>query len=89
MSIPNFLLSSTGEGIAMRWKAIASSIIPVFVLLAPSFGLQLDPDFQDQLTNNVTVIITSAWAFFSAVAFMAGLVRRNFNKTNRLGKFAQ
>lgn len=86
MRLPNWLLSSTGEGVAKRWKAFFAGVVPVVTLLAPLFGIELPP-LQD-LEEAVGKIILAIWSAVSAVAFIQGWMRKIEFKEKKLGKYA-
>jgi alpha-beta hydrolase superfamily lysophospholipase len=88
MSIPNFLLSSTGEGIALRWKAGMAAVIPFLVVVGPMLGLNIAAEEWNQLTGQVSNLIIGIWSLASIVGFLAGWVRRNFNRNAGTGKFS-
>src|SRR3990167_8209214 len=54
MKIPDWLLSSTGEGVAMRWKATMFAIIPTLVVLGPFIGVDAPKTEWDSLTGEVS-----------------------------------
>lgn len=89
MDIPKFLLSSTGEGVAMRWKAVASAAVPIVLLVSPLLGLDLGQESLNEFVGGVSNAILAVWAAGSAVGFVAGWIRRNFNKANKLGAFKE
>ena len=86
MKIPNWLLSSTGEGVARRWKSIFSAVVPVAVIVAPLFGVEL-PELAE-LDKGVTNLIASLWALGSAIGAVSGWVRQVKYKQEKLGKYS-
>ena len=88
MELPNWLKSSTGEGVALRWKSLASAVIPAVLLLGPIVGIDIEKEALDELSGGVSQFIVAVWAAGSAVAFIVGWVRRNALKRDGLGKFA-
>lgn len=87
MKLPNWLLSSTGKGLALRWKSFFSGIIPVVVLVAPLFGIEF-PELE-KLNEGVSELVVSVWAAGSAVSFIVGWVRQIKYKNKGLGKYIE
>lgn len=82
-------LSSTGEGMALRWKAFFASIIPIISLLGPLLGVDfLTPQFLDNVSNAIATLILGVWGIASIVLFVKGWARAKYNKENQLGKFS-
>lgn len=88
-TIPEWLQSSTGEGIAARWKAFASGVVPVLALVGPYFGITIVPDDLNSVVEGIGTLIVSVWAALSAGYFVFGTVRAMYYKRNGLGKFAK
>lgn len=86
--IPSWATSSTGEGIALRWKALASGAVPALLILLPYFGFHISADSADALVTTISNIILSAWAVISGVFFVIGWVRQIIFKRNSLGKYS-
>ena len=73
-------VSSTGAGLALRVKAILIGLLPVIVLILKLVGVNIS---ESDLVNIISGIVE----IIAIVAFIYGLVRKNFNKQNRLGKY--
>lgn len=86
-NIPNWALSSTGDGIALRWKALAASVVPILAYLLPLLGVHT-PDLGG-LVDAVSSIITAVWLIISGVAFAIGWLRQISYKKQSLGKYAR
>ena len=83
----NFFLSSTGEGLARRWKGIFSGVVPVVALLAPLLGVEL-PDLSE-LGDLVEKLILSGWAAASAGIALSGWIRQIRFKQQKLGRYSE
>ena len=90
MKIPNWLLSSTGEGVALRWRGFFSAIVPITLLVAPLLGVEgLDNDSLLGFGKSVEIFILSVWAASSAIASIVGFGRQLKYKRERLGKYSR
>ena len=74
-------LSSTGEGLALRAKALLLGIVPIVIALSPIVGLQINENELVQGIKTVTAII-------SAGMFLWGLIRNIWYRNHKLGKFS-
>ena len=70
------LQSSTGEGYSRTWKGLAHGAIPMVVLLAPLFGVNVSVDDLNPLVEAVSVAILSIWSMLAAGEVVFGLVRK-------------
>lgn len=87
MTIPNWLLSSSGEGVALRWKAVASAVIPTAVIVLAWFGYSVTSEDADAIVKTGERGILALWELASVWMFISGLARRNWNKQHSVGKF--
>lgn len=88
MSIPNWLLSSTGEGVALRWKSLALGFLPVVLLGLQILGISISTEAGNELIGLVEKLILAAWALAAAVAHVYGWARKQDFQKKGLGKFA-
>lgn len=88
-NLPSWLQSSTGEGIALRWKAIAAGALPVLLLVLPYLGIHITAEAFGSLIEGVYTVIISVWAVLSGVAFVYGWIRNYVFKNESLGKYAR
>lgn len=89
MKIPNFLLSSTGEGLAKRWETVFAGAIPVILIASKIFGWNIVEVDLNELNGQIVIAISSFVAIWKAIEHIAGWVRARFYKQNSLGKFAK
>ena len=89
LKLPNFLLSSTGEGLAKRWEAIFSGVVPVVLLLSPLFGWGVAETDLNELNGQILAGIAGLVAAWKSISFIQGWVRARFYKKEGLGKFAK
>ena len=85
MKIPSFLLSSSGVGLAMRVKAVAGLIVSVLALV----GVSTSEDAVNSLADQVELALGAVGTLVSVVFAVKGQLRANFNRANKLGKFAE
>lgn len=88
-NLPNWLLSSKGEGLSMRAKAVIGGALPFALLVAGLFGYSVDPSQTTALVDTLVDVIAAAGTVVSGVFFVRGWARRNFHRANKLGKFAE
>lgn len=88
MQLPNWLLSSTGEGLSKRWEAIFAGAVPVILIASKLFGWNIVETDLNDLNGQIVVIISSLVAVWKAIDFVQGWIRAQFNKENHLGKFS-
>lgn len=73
--------SSNGSGVlALRVKAVLIGLLPIILILLKLFGVNV---VESDLLNIVTGIVE----VIAIVTFVYGLARKNFNKSNHLGKY--
>lgn len=80
--IPDFLLSSTGDGFSMRAKALIPALIPVISVVAALLGYQIDKGSLMQLLNSLA---TTA----ALIMWIVGQSRSQIYKAHKLGKFSE
>ncbi len=88
-NLPNWLVSSTGEGLAMRAKAFLVGILPTVLLLSRLFGYTLEAQDANALIDAVVVLIEGGFMLVTTVYFIQGWIRANHFKRNKLGKFRE
>lgn len=85
----NIFTSSTGEGLAKRWETFFSGLIPAIVVISSFIpGANLTEGSLSELNTLIVTLISSVVVIWKVVEHINGWVRRNFNKKNKLGKFA-
>lgn len=89
MQLPNFLLSSTGEGLAARWDAFFTGIIPVILIASKLLGWNIVEVDLNALNGQIVALISGAIVVWKSLQFIYGWARARFNKANGLGKFAR
>jgi len=87
--IPSWLVSSTGEGIALRVKSTLTGLAGAIVLVSALIGKPIDGSEVDSIIEAVTTILSGFTVVVSAIYFVIGWVRRNYLKKNSLGKFSK
>lgn len=88
MKLPNWLLSSSGEGVALRWKSFAAGVVPLALLVAKFLGYDITPDAANEAVGIVEEIILWAWTVGSIWKHIEGWANRNFRKELGQGKFS-
>ncbi len=87
-NLKNLFLSSTGNGLAMRWKAFFSAVVPTLALVGPLVGIDfLSTDNLNLFSEWVEKAIVLVWEAVSGILFLKGWARRTFYKEKQLGKF--
>lgn len=89
VNIPEFLQSSSGEGLALRWKSFAYALIPIFVIAAQLAGYDISKEAFGEAADSIGEAITYLWLLVTAVMHVKGWAERNFRKANKLGAFAR
>ena len=74
--ITHWYTSSTGEGVSRTFKGFAHGIIPLILIIGPSFGFNVTPDAWPALVDAIGVFITAAWGTVAAVMVVFGLARK-------------
>lgn len=88
-NLPNFLLSSTGEGLALRVKAFLVGILPAVLIIARLRGYTIAEQDASAVVDSIVTLIEGGITVISAVYMIIGFVRANHYKRNNLGKFAK
>ena len=88
-NLPKWLVSSTGEGLAMRAKAFLVGILPTVLIVSRLFGYTLEAQDANAIIDAVTLLLEGGVMVISAIYFVQGWVRANHFKRNKLGKFAE
>ncbi len=86
MTLPNFLLSSSGEGLALRWKSFATGILPLLLLILPRLGVNVLPSDADTLIQLGYDLIVDGALVLSVIFHIIGWSRAVLMKQNRAGK---
>jgi len=79
-SITKWFRSSTGEGVSMTWKGIATGVIPYILLVGPLLGIDVTNADLVPVVDGVSLFIMSLWAVFSSAAVIFGLARKIHNR---------
>ena len=79
--LPNWLLSSTGEGLALKIKGLLITLIPIFILAGKSFGWEWTQEGWAEFIEKGSGAI-------SGVVIFIGVARQFFYKKNKLGRYA-
>lgn len=87
MNIPNWLLSSSGEGIALRWKTAAAAALPVITIAAQLAGHPITPETGSEFIDIVDSVILWVWAGVAIVKHFEAWRERNFRKRVGQGVF--
>lgn len=89
MNIPEFLKSSSGEGVALRWRSAAMAVVPVLVILANLAGYNITQEVFGEFVNLIADLILGIWFVASLLLHIKGWAERNFRKRNKLGAFSK
>lgn len=81
-SIPDFLLSSTGDGFSMRAKALIPALVPIISVIAALFGHQIDK-------GSIVQLLESLCTTAALIMFIVGWVRAEVYKAHGLGYFSK
>ena len=88
-NLPNWLVSSTGEGLSLRVKSFLVGVLPTVLVVSKLIGHPiLETDANTTIDLTVT-LIEAGVAFLAAIYHAVGWVRARFYKKNNLGKFAK
>lgn len=71
-------VSSTGQGIAQRIISLVALVIPVLSY----FGINIAQGDVETVVNAILIAVFAVWHIWA-------WARANFNKQNKLGKYAQ
>ena len=66
--------SSTGEGTSRTFKGIAHGAIPMIILLAPFFGVDIKPEELNPIVDVGSDLILGLFAVISSAEVIFGLV---------------
>jgi len=77
-----FWLSSTGEGLALRAKALLLGIVPIAIAFSPLIGFQIT---ENELIQGIEALT----GLLAAGMFIWGLVRNIWYRNRKLGKFVE
>jgi len=87
--IKKIFLSSTGEGLAVRWETFFTGIIPAILVISQLFGWGFTQVDLTETGGQITIIISSLVAIWKAIEHVWGWARRNLWKREQMGKFAK
>ena len=88
MTLPNWLLSTAGDGrLSARVNSLLLGILPVILLIAPMFGFEITNS--EEGVKSVVAFVAAVELVIAAVWQIRGWAQRSFRKTNSLGKFAK
>ena len=86
-TIKNFVLSSTGEGLSLRFQSLCAGLFPLLLALSPVLGLGLTSEDLEGFKLLVLEVLATAMTLAATVQHINGWLRHNFYKKAELGRF--
>lgn len=86
--VKDFVLSSSGEGLSMRFTSLCAGLFPVLLLVGPLVGLDVTPEALDGLKGIVLEVIAIGVAIGATLQHIKGWARYFLNKEQGLGRFS-
>ena len=86
-TIKNFVLSSTGEGLSLRFQSLCAGLFPLLLALSPVLGLGLTSEDLEGFKLLVLEVLATAITLAATIQHIRGWIRHNFYKEANLGRF--
>jgi hypothetical protein len=87
-TLPNWLLSSTGEGISLRVKSFLVGILPTVLVIATLLGHPVGQEDANAWVSIIVNVLEAAIALIAICFHAIGWIRARYYKKHDMGKFA-